>query len=279
MKFTRFYVEASDFRQMYSIAQNEIFKFVKGKRFLVYGILMAVIFGLVTFLPYVFGSNPGDTPGKVVGSYLGFADGLALIAATLFASTVIVSEFEERTALILFTRPVKKTTIFLGKFAACFVLEAFWMIVYYGLMCIVSLALAGGIAGNVGISLGVALAYLLAASSVAILISSLMKKSSVCTVVTFLVLLLVIPLISTVIANAGNIDTWFMLSTDPILYCVPDYVDQTNAMFKQMQEAMGVDMSGLMAKVADSAQAIMVDLAWALVVGIAAWLAFLRREF
>jgi len=279
MRFTRIYVEGSDFRQMGSIAVNEMMKFVKGKRFLVYGILMAVIFGLVTFLPYVFGKTPGSTPGEIVGSYLGFADGMALIAATLFASTVIVSEFEERTALILFTRPVKKTTIFLGKFIACFVLEAFWMIVFYGLMCLVSLILAGSVAGDVGVSLGVALAYLLAASSVAILISSVMKKSSVCTVVTFLVLLLVIPLISMVVANAGNIDTWFMLSTDPILYVVPDYVSHTNATILEIQKATGIDMSSMMVKLADSVQAVTVDLVWALVFGILGWLAFLRREF
>lgn len=276
---SRFYIETDDLRQAAIVAENEVMKFVKGKRFLVYVLLMAAIFVLVTFLPYAFGSTPGDTKAAIVGSYLTFADGLALIAATLFASTVLVSEFEERTALVLFTRPVKRTTVFLGKFLACYVLEAVMIILYYGLMCLVSFVLVGGVASRVGTSLGIALLYLLAASAVAMFISGMAKKSSVSTVITFLVLLLVIPIISMVLSGAGDIDTWFMLNTDDILYCVPDYVDQINKVYEDIGDSTGIDMSGSMAEVIDAGRAAVVDVVWALVFGLIGWYVFVRREF
>ena len=270
-----FYIERDDLRQTYVVAKNEAYKFVKGKRFLVYIAFMAVIFCLVTLIPYALGDNPGETKGEVITNYLMFVDGLALIAAALFASITLVSEYEERTALILFTRPIKKTTIFIGKFVACFALEAAMVIVYYLLTVGMSFALVGDVSSNIPQSLGVAMTYLFAASGIAVLISALLKKSGVATVMTFLILLVIIPLVSQVMQSVGGIDTWFIIDSNHMLHCIPDYVETVNNSFGDIISEMVVDF----VKYVPPGRSALVGIAWGGVSCVAAWGAFLKKEF
>jgi len=275
------YIEMDDFRQTWVVAKNEALKFVSGRRFLVYVILMALTFGLITFLPYVFGGSIGNTPGKVLSHYVSFIGYLVLLAATLFASVTIVSEFEERTALIVFPRPVKKTTFFVGKLLACFVLEAVMIVAFYACVALVSLIAAGSVPFSALTSLGMALIYVFAASGIATMISSLMKKGSTSAILTFVVLLLIIPIVSGVMSSAGNMNAWFMLdqASTSISYCVPEYLAQVNQTITDIMTQLGMDPTPYLIKAPDLIKAAGAMIAWGLVGYIIAWRAFLRREF
>ncbi|MDR0523350.1 MAG: ABC transporter permease [Candidatus Methanoplasma sp.] len=219
-------IEADDFRQTYVVAKNEIRKFVRGKKLAIYVALVAAIFALITILPYALGGGLGDTPGKVVSAYFMFASFLPVLAATLFASSVYVSEFEERTALILFTRPVKKTSVFIGKFIGCLVLEILVIIGFYVAVAMAALAAAGSIpVGIFGSSLGLICLYMFATSGVAAVFSTMMRKSGTAAIMTFLTILMFVTIFTQIIQASTGADTWFMLDTaaEAIVSCVPEY--------------------------------------------------------
>lgn len=276
------YIELDDFRQSYVVAKNEIRKFVRGKRFSLYVILIIIVFALITFLPYLFRGDLGETSGDVVSNYVLFIPLLIILAATLFASVTIVSEFEERTALILFTRPIKKTSIFLGKVIGCIVLEAVMIIAFYLGIAVVSFVVAGSVPGSLFISLGISLLYTIAASGVAIFISSVMKKGSTCAILTFVFLLLILPIISGVMTTV--VDPWFMLdqASNSISTSIPEYVTKANEMMQNLIDRLGLDPSlfeGMLVVAADIGKTVATMVGWTVASFVLAWIAFVRREF
>jgi ABC-2 type transport system permease protein len=273
------YIELDDFRQSYVVAKNEILKFVRGKKFTLYVVLVTIVYALITFLPYVVGGNLGETPGMVIANYVSFIDLLIILAATLFASIAIVSEFEERTALILFTRPIKKTSIFVGKVLGCIVLETVMIVLFYLGMAVASLLVAGSVSADLFVSLGISFLFIVAASSVAIFISSVMKKGSTCAILTFVFLLLILPIISSVIEGSTSVDPWFMLNemSSSIGTCIPEYVDMINEMLQHMGETTGLDFGVITA--ADIPKTVATMAGWSIVSLVLAWIAFIRREF
>jgi len=276
------YIELDDFRQSYVVAKNEVRKFVRGKRFTLYVVLVAAVFALITFLPYILGGSLGETPGQVISRYVSFISLMIILAATLFASVTIVSEFEERTALILFTRPIKKTSIFLGKVLGCIALETVMIVLFYLGMAAASIVAAGSVSADLFISLGVSFLFVIAASGVAIFISSVMKKGSTCAILTFVFLLLILPIISSVISGSTSTDPWFMLdqASDAISTCIPAYVDMINGMLQHIADMMGIAPEDLgLIVAADLTKTAITMVGWAVVTLTLAWIAFIRREF
>lgn len=269
-----------DLTQTCLVAKNEVIKFLRSRKFLLYGLLVVAILVLMTLLPYVIGDGISGSGGDVFSGYVGYVSLMVLLGATLFASYSIVSEFEERTALILFTRPLKKRTVFLGKFAACFVVTATAMAVYYVASLAIAFAVSGDLVTSFLPSLVMCLLYVFATTGVAMLISSLMKKGGTSAVMTFVTILLLISVVSAVM-SASDVDTWFMLdsASSSITNSIPEHVASSNELMAQMGQQLGVDMSGSMAEPADCVASGGVMAAWGLVTLTLAYLRFSRREF
>ena len=119
-----------DTRQAYVIAKNEIKKFFRGKKILLFGILVLAIILLQTIIPIVFNS-PYSSKDNVLSSFVSFSILLVELAGVLFTATSIVSEFEDRTALVLFTKPVRKWSIFAGKLMASMIAVGAFILIYY----------------------------------------------------------------------------------------------------------------------------------------------------
>ncbi|MDR2699064.1 MAG: ABC transporter permease [Candidatus Methanoplasma sp.] len=254
------YIELDDFRQSYVVAKNEIRKFLRGRRFIIYILLTVLAFSLLTSVSYFYEDRVLLMFGNVVSLYLFFMQILIIVAAILFASVVIVSEFEERTALVLFTRPIKKTSIFIGKMVGCIVLETVMIVVYYLGVAAAALFFDGHISEVLFVSLGVAFLFILATTGVAILISSIVKKASTSTLLTFAFLLFILSIVSMLFAVSGN-DPWFMLD--------------------QAANSIGptVTFEGETLILSEPAKAAGVMAIWGAVTTILAWFAFIKREF
>ena len=269
-----------DLTQTYMVAKNEVIKFLRSRKFMLYGLLVVAIVALMTLLPYALGDGLSGSGGDIFSGYIGYASLLVLLGATLFASYSIVSEFEERTALILFTRPLRKFTIFLGKFAACFALTGVVMVLYYAVSLVIAFAVSGELVTSFAPSLVMCLLYVFATTGVAMLISSVMKKGGTSAVMTFVTILLLISVVSAVMSASG-IDTWFMLDSaaSSITNSIPEYVASSNDLLVQVGQELGVDMSGSMIEPADCVASGGAMAAWGLITLVLAYLRFSRREF
>jgi len=257
------YFEVDDLRQSYVVAKNEVRKFLRGKRFAIYVVITIVAFALLTLLPYVTDFDPSEMFGSSIVLHFNFVSHVALLAAVLFASVVFVSEFEERTALVLFTRPIKKTSIFIGKVIGCITLEIVIILLFYLGMAAVALFNGESITIHFFESLGMVSLYIVAASSVAVFISSIMKKGSTCVIMTFVLLWMMLPII-TMILSFSSIEPWFML--DWAAYAIVP------------SDIPGM-MGGFGSSVPDLAEAAATMIGWSAVSLVLAWIAFIKREF
>ena len=190
-------------RQAFVVMKNEIKKYFSGKRMFVFLALMGIIVFVIVVAPYMFGSEANPVYFLMMSALV------VLMAATLFASISIVSEYEERTALIVFTRPIRKTSIFVGKALACIVLTVGFTALYYIIAAIVSLVIKGDVSVDLLTSFGLACAYAFGTIGIAMFVSSIMKKGSTATIITFVILAVIITAFSLVL-NAANVNSTSM---------------------------------------------------------------------
>ena len=88
----RMYVELDDFRQSAIIAKNEIVKSVRGKRFLASAILVAIVWALITLVPFLTGKGWDVlTLGDMLSSYLSYANMFVVLVVGLIGSVALVS--------------------------------------------------------------------------------------------------------------------------------------------------------------------------------------------
>ena len=237
------------------VAKNEFKKYFRGKKLILCAGIMVLILAMLTILPYVFGDGLPKEPRELTLLFVFFAYLIVVLTATLFGSTTIVSEYEERTALITFTKPIRKISIFLGKFVAAIIVGVLFTLVYYGATIAICYAVTGAIASETFTSLGLALLYVFAAMGVAILISSAMKKGSSATIMTFITLLLLMSVLS--LALSSSVETWWMLdqAADMIIHTL----EGTESM-------SAVTAAGVM-------------VVWGLVTSVLSYVLFKRRNF
>ena len=247
-----------DLRQAASVGKYEVMKFLSGKKILIFGILNVLVLGLTAAILFIFNTDGLTTEDGIV-SFISFSSLLMLIGATLFSSVTLVSEFEERTSLMLFTKPIRKSSIFLGKFLAAYFLNMAFVIFYYIVAAIIIAIKTGGFTANIFPSLGYCALYIFSLTGIATLFSALMKKSSSASILTFVFILLVPSIIEVIIlaatASGGSIETWYILN------------DASNSV-----------INSISGPVANGLRDAFVMIVWGLIPALAAYFLFRKRE-
>ena len=171
--------------------------------------------------------------------YIKMSPMIVLMAASLFASISIVSEYEERTALIIFTRPIRKISIFGGKFMAAFLTNIAFTGLYYLITALVSLIVAHGVDPDLLPSFGLAVTFAFAVSGIAIFFSSFLKKASLATIFTFVTPLIILPAMSMVLGMADMNVSWMLdQAAGSIANCSEAVRDMTNQTLQALSESL-----------------------------------------
>jgi ABC-2 type transport system permease protein len=208
----------SEFEKLKIVTKYELLKQYRRKRF--YGALAVTILAVVLIIGLYQGL---DLPRKIgIPEYLVSQWGpeifaifvtsmgtLAAIAAVFFAGDAIASEFERKTGYILFPNPVKRTTLVVGKYLACFIATAVILAVAYIISVAALLVFYGQVPVGVLGSLAITLMFVCCMISLAFAFGSVLKGSMGATIATLLTFMVVSTIISTSLAYAGY-DPWFM---------------------------------------------------------------------
>lgn len=201
------------------VTQYELLKQFRRRRFI--GALIIVIFAQILMIGFYHGlnipealSNPSigiiiqDTP-ELFAMFITSMSAIAILAAVFFSGDAIASEFEHGTGYMLFPNPVRRTTLVIGKYLACFIATA----VILGLAYLISAGALVGFYGEVpfGIlgSLAIALMMACCVISIAFAFSSALKGGMGATIATLLIFMVISPIISSSLAYAGY-NPWFM---------------------------------------------------------------------
>ena len=185
----------SDTKQVFLVAKYDILKHIRSKRLMAIGAILGLILVLITFLGTYNGAYQHNVAG-FVGNYTGFVNTLIIIGVTLFAGDAIVSEFQNRTGYLLFPNPVKKSSLYAGKFLASVGIMTLVIVVYYVVAIIIGLLYTGGFTELSVYSMLLAIMYGVAATGLAFLISSTMKTSTASLVLTFFMLFMILSIVT-----------------------------------------------------------------------------------
>ncbi len=211
------YTTNSDINQVFAVMENEIVKFLRGKKIYIYLIIIGLLLALDIGISLMV-ENSGEKMSitqdgdAIAHSILGNLYLVLFIMATLFTAGAICSEYEDRTALILLTKPIKRPTIVFGKFLASMVVGFATLLLFLIVVIFFKAVGNGTINGDLFAGMGVFLVYIMAITGVAMLVSAFAKKSSTSALLTLFVLL-ILPIILESILSARGIDPWFFLGS------------------------------------------------------------------
>ncbi|MDR0509190.1 MAG: ABC transporter permease [Candidatus Methanoplasma sp.] len=200
---------SDNIRQTRVVMKYEFKKYSRGKMLIIFAMLMGLVLVMSTALTWLDGGFDNGS-ADLAFSYASSLQFLILLGATLLVSGTIVSEFEDRTALALFTKPIKKWSIYFGKFFIACIVGFMFVFIYYAIMAAICLAATGSLPSTILVSMGLALAFMFGMAGLAIMFSSMAKKFSIAAILTFASVLMVAQLISSML-YANAIDPWFMI--------------------------------------------------------------------
>jgi ABC-type transport system involved in multi-copper enzyme maturation permease subunit len=201
----------SEFERLRIVTGYEFLKHLRRKR--IYWILgvviiaeLAVLIGLPTL-----GDGYSDNV-MVTAAMLSIGPSLAILGAVFFAGDAIAGEFERKTGYILFTNPVRRITIVMGKYLACYAAVVLLTILGYVIVCISLLAIYGQVPIETAESFGLCLLFAGSVLSLTFFFSSISKGAMGATVITLVFIMVISGVIEGVLSMA-NQPSWFLLST------------------------------------------------------------------
>jgi len=202
----------SELEKLRVVIGYEFLKHLRRRRlYVVLGLTLVTELAVLIGLPALMDGYPDSV--MVMAAMLTVGPSLATIGAVFFAGDAIAGEFESKTGYILFTNPVRRITLVIGKYLAC--LAAVILLIIFGYI-ILSISL-WGIYGNVPIetaeSFGLCLLFAGSVLSVTFLFSSVSKGAMGATVMTLLFIMVISGVIDSVLMMAGK-PHWFLLSTN-----------------------------------------------------------------
>jgi ABC-2 type transport system permease protein len=196
----------NNFFETYLSVKFELLKHLKRRR-------LPIVAALAVIVPLIFYVKVPDTAGVFAATVLSFLNILIIISAAMFAGDAVCGEFEKKTSLLLFPTPQRRSTIFAGKYVAALLATFLAVILYYLVMTlqIAQLYGWGQIPTELAKSFLTALVYSASAVSVVFLFSAILKRSISSTIVGFLFLLMILPIVAAVLISV-NQEPWFIVT-------------------------------------------------------------------
>jgi ABC-2 type transport system permease protein len=193
-----------------------LLEYLRSRRFLIILIITLLIAALLTII--VAWRRPAGFLTSNLGfysSWWGTAVTLVMILAGIFfGGDAISGEFQNKTGYFGIPNPVRRSSIYVGKYLSAFLAASGIMFIF------AAITIANGFYyfGSSGLpyqfveSLLFAWFYLAAVLGLAFFFSSLFKSSSMSILVTVILLLFGFSLISTLVSDLVGIEPWFILT-------------------------------------------------------------------
>jgi len=261
---------SNDIRQIGIVTRYEMLRHLRSKKMYVFAGFVALMLTLLTVLGvYALGGLSTD-PKEFISNYVHLVSILVVIGVSLFCASAIASEFDERTALLLFPRPMKRLSLFVGKALACYIVCGALIALYYAVIMIMSLVYTGSIYPATFASLGLALLFMLGTGGFALLMSTLFNKGAIAVIITFATLFLIFNIIDSM---------GMMFNFEPVFSVTYAGVDIANVIVGNTTTPGYIEGMPVTYYYPSHTTAIAIMSAWAIVTTTLAALLFNRKEF
>jgi len=197
------------------ITRYTFLDYLRSRRFVIMIAFALIISALLTVLighyrPAGLLSSPLSFYATWWGTFAGI---LGVFSGVAFGGDGIAGEFQNRTGYYTVPNPIRRSSIYIGKFVAAFIASTIVIVVY------LAIAVANGLyyfGANVPYQLGESFLFawfsLLAVLGFTFMFSSLFKTSSYAILLSAVLLIIGFNLISGLVEGLANIEPWFILS-------------------------------------------------------------------
>jgi ABC-2 type transport system permease protein len=173
------------------------------------GVIVTAVVGY--FRPPMFLANSGAFYATLWG---GGATIVIVFAGVIFGGDAIAGEFQNRTGYFLMGLPIRRATVYIGKYIGAFV-ASLAAVIIFALLLLANGAYyfgAGAFTVAFGESFILAVVYLLALLGATFLFSSLFKTSTYATLVVAVLFLFGFMLLQDLIQGLVHVTPWFILT-------------------------------------------------------------------
>ncbi|MCI4326724.1 MAG: ABC transporter permease [Thermoplasmata archaeon] len=201
--------------QIPKLARYQLREYLRSRRFY-------AMAGIIVFLGTVLTAVTGYYRGPLVTDPVTFygtdwggaASFLVVLVAVLFGGDAIAGEFQNKTGYFLMGLPVRRSTVYLGKFLAAYAAAAAMMGLFLGILLANGIFYFGSRAApwQLGLSALLAFVYLGAVLGATFMFSSLFKTSAYGFVLTALLFLIGFTLLQDYISAIAHAQPWMVIS-------------------------------------------------------------------
>jgi ABC-type transport system involved in multi-copper enzyme maturation permease subunit len=202
-----------DLYNSYLNIKLELMKHIKRKRFLIVILLATLTPAIFYIIPEIQNTDFPNSATEFANTNLGFINWLIVISAAIFAGDAISSEFENKTGLLLFASPQRRTSILVGKYFAALIATCMGVLIYFLITALEIVQIYGlsSISLDFNKSLIIALIYSISVVSVIYFFSCLFKRTITSSLIGFFLFLMILPIISGVLKGV-DIEPWFLVT-------------------------------------------------------------------
>jgi ABC-2 type transport system permease protein len=201
----------SELEKMAIVIRYEFLKHIRRARlYVIMAIAMvAEALALILVPTLLTGGYPNNVMTMAVILTIGAS--LAALGSVFFAGDAIAGEFESKTGFILFTNPIRKMTLWTGKYLACLLAVTLLIIFTYIVIAISLAVIYHEVPIQIFGSLGLCLLYAAAVLSLTFFFSAISKGSMGATVITLLFIYILSGIVESILGFTNN-PYWFMIS-------------------------------------------------------------------
>ena len=211
---SRLQVPAS-MEQVSKLTRYQLREYLRSRRFVALAIIVLAIGAILTAVVAHFRSALVTNNLAFYGSFWGSGvDIVIVLAAVFFGGDAIAGEFQNKTGYFLMGLPIRRATVYVGKFIAAFLASAAMMLLFL-LILIANGAYyfgSGLLPWQLALSLVLAIVYLSAVLGATFMFSSLFKTSAYGFVLTAILFLFGFTLLQDLVTGLVKIEPWMIIS-------------------------------------------------------------------
>jgi ABC-2 type transport system permease protein len=188
--------------------------YVRSRRFYILLSFVVLISAILTVVVAVY--RPPAFLSSELSFYNGWWGNSALIVIALvgvfFGGDAISGEFQNKTGYFVLPNPIRRSSIYVGKWVAAFIASTIILAVFAAITVANGLYYFSGVPFQFGESLLFAWFYLTAVLGFTFFFSSLFKNNSYSILVSLILFLFAFTLIQTVVSALVQVEPWFLLT-------------------------------------------------------------------
>jgi ABC-2 type transport system permease protein len=194
----------------------QFYSYLRTKRFIALALLVAVISVAILVLEMHLGSAAITSQYKNSMTYLfSFMQNLSftiVLVAAFLGGSAISTDFASNYSYFILVQPVRRSSLLIGRYISAFIASLLIILVYYLFAAVGSLYFFSSIPLAFASSIGLAAVFIASVLAFAFFMSSLFNNPQTSTMAVVILLVIVLPVLSSILPALANLEPWFLIN-------------------------------------------------------------------